>query len=387
MVDVRQRINSSFMRTVPIKIILLSVLSACVCTACLSTRVVSVRTSGPSVPSGGMLYALPKTEICVDVTVLHRDTSQAPYAAFADKMLAGVVHADPYRIADVAVSTRLVADEAHYYYVLPRRTALQVDHRHLLRAVGMDGLVADNGMAEAPVLSSLADTIPAAQPAYNLYDRVDTFYRRGDSPGHPSLLLAKKDARSLRRQALDAAGQISALQEMRSQIVNGDRDDNSAPDVLRYRLQLIDGQIDALIALFVGRDVSETVRYVVTPSDDRSDDAGTPRILFHFSSQRGLADSSAGDAVPVFYSFVRDNSLRSAARFVRFHTGDASRIDRRNSIKYRIAEPVEFCIESALFRLRRTLPVVQFGPVLELPRGRVKARFDAVTGELIYLSR
>ena len=79
--------------------------------------------------------------------------------------------------------------------------------------------------------------------------------------------------------------------------------------------------------------------------------------------------------------------MRSAARFVRYHTGDASRLDSRNSIKYRSSEPVEFVIDSLLFQLRRTLPVTQYGPILELPQGRVKARFDAETGELIYLSR
>lgn len=374
------------MRSFPTRIILLSLLAALTCGGCLSSRVISVRTSGSRVPSGGMLYALPKTEICVDVTLLHRDTSQAPYAAFADEMLAGTKPAPPYRIADVAVTTRLTADENHYYYVLPRRTALQVDRRHLLQAVGMDNLIADNGDPLA-LPTTEADTTPSLQPVYNLYDRVDTFYRRGDRPGQPSLTLSKKDSRSLRRQAQDVAEQIGSLQEQRRQLVEGERDDNRSPEMLRYRLKLIDDHIERLTALFVGRDATATVRFVVTPSVSRSGDADSAQTLFLFSPQRGVVDTDEGDAVAVTYTIHREGSLRSASRFIRFHTGNAARMEKRNSIKYREAEPVEFQLESPLFQVRKTIPVVQYGPILELPRGRVKARFDAETGELIYLSR
>ena len=355
---------------------------------CQSTRVVSVRTSTSRVAPGGVLYALPKTEICVDVTLLHRDTSQAPYAVFADEMLAGVPTVDAYRIVRMDVSTRLVADESNYYYVLPRGTALQIDRRHLLRAVGMDDLVVDGGDLADDVLGDDAvDTVASMMPVYNLYDRVDTFYRWGDLPGQPSLTLTKKDRRSLRRQALDVADQIGTLQETRRQLVVGDPDDNRSPEVLRYQLQQIDRQLERLTALFVGRDERATIRFVVTPVEGRGDVAEMPQTLFFFSPRHGIVDSLVPDAEAVRYVFHREGSLRGAARFVRFHTGDASRVDKRNSIKYRAAEPVEFVVESPFFQLSRTLPVCQYGPVLELPRGRVKARFDAETGELIYLSR
>lgn len=366
----------------------MSLLVALACVGCSNTRVVSVRTSTSRVAPGGVLYALPKTEICVDVTILHRDTSQAPYAALADEMLAGATATDSYRIARVDVSTRLVADESNYYYVLPRGTALQVDRRHLLRAVGMDDLVDDDWRtAEEDFDDDVEDTLSQLSPSYNLYDRVDTFYRRGDAPGQPSLTLTKKDRRSLRRQALDVAEQIGSLQEVRRQLIEGDPDDNRSPEVLRYQLQLVERQLERLTALFVGREVSATIRYVVTPAEGRSDEMETAQTLFFFSPHHGIVDSLADGAEAVRCTFRREGSLRTAARFVRYHTGDASRIDKRNSIKYRAAEPVEFSIESPFFQMRRTLPVCQFGPVLELPGGRVKARFDAETGELIYLSR
>ena len=375
------------MRMLSFRTVLLSLLLALTCAGCFNTRVMSVRTSTSRVAPGGLLYALPKTEVCIDVTLIHHDTSQAPYAAFADEMLAGVPAVDAYRIAGMTVSTRLVADEAHYYYVLPRRTSLQIDRRHLLLAVGMDDLVADDWQENAGIVDEADDTLLSNPLFYNLYDRIDTFYRRGDQPGKPSMLLAKKDSRSLRRQAQDVAAQIGALQEQRRSLVEGDPDDNRSPEVLRYQMQQLDAQIDALTALFVGRDERTVVRFVVTPAEPRSDEAEESQPLFFFSPSRGIVDGEEGDAVAVRYAFHRQGSMRSAARFVRYHTGDASRLDSRNSIKYRSSEPVEFVIDSPLFQLRRTLPVTQYGPILELPQGRVKARFDAATGELIYLSR
>lgn len=375
------------MRIVSFRTVLLTLLLALGCAGCFHTRVMSVRTSTSRVAPGGMLYALPKTEVCVDVAIVHRDTSQAPYAAFADEMLAGAPVGDAYRIAGMTVSTRLVADEAHYYYVLPRRTSLQIDRRHLLRAVGMDDVVADDWQESVELEDNNDDSLLSTPLFYNLYDRVDTFYRRGDRPGKPSMLLAKKDSRSLRRQAQDVAEQIGALQEQRRSLVEGDPDDNRSPEVMRFQMQQIDAQIDALTALFVGREERTVVRFVVTPSESRSDEGEELQTLFWFSPQRGVVDGPVGDAVMVRYAFHRQGSMRSAARFVRYHTGDATRLDSRNSIKYRSAEPVEFTIESPFFQLRRTLPVTQYGPILELPQGRVKARFDAETGELIYLSR
>lgn len=366
-------------------IVLVSLLAIC-CTGCFHTRVLSVRTSTSHVAPGGVLYALPKTEVCVDVVVVHRDTSQAPYAAFAGEMLAGVTKGDAYRIAGMMVSTRLVADEAHYYYVLPRHTSLQIDGRHLLRAVGMESLVTDDGK-EYSDINIADDSIQSSPLFYNLYDRVDTFYRRGDLPGKPSALLTKKDRRSLRRQAQDVAEQIGALQEHRRQLIESNPDDYHSSEALRYQMQQVDNQIDALTVLFVGREERSVIRFSVAPLEPRSDEVEEPQVLFYFSPQRGVVDERADDAVEVHYVFHRRNSMRSATRFVRYHTGDATRLDSRNSIKYRAAEMVEFSIESPLFQLQRTLPIVQYGPILELPKGRVRARFDAATGELIYLSR
>ena len=51
--------------------------------ACSQYKVYSVKDS-PSLPvGGGILYALPKTQLCVEVTVQRRDLSQAPYSQYA----------------------------------------------------------------------------------------------------------------------------------------------------------------------------------------------------------------------------------------------------------------------------------------------------------------
>mgnify|MGYP002622074425 CR=1 FL=1 len=361
---------------------LLTYLSSC------STRVVPVRNDDVHVSSGGVLYALPKTEICVEVTLACRDTSQAPYARFAGEMLSDLALPSPYRIAQIRLSTRLVADESHYYYVLPRRTSLQVDERHLLRAVGMEDCV-DRDLWDERDMETLygPDSAIHLSPGSSLYDRVDTVYRRGDNPGHPSSMIARKDTRSLRRQAMAAADRLSTLQEQRSQLIDGENADQWSPDRMRLQLQLIDEQIAAVTSLFLGSEVRSTVRFTICPSEARTEAEGQLQVLFFFSPTRGIVESETDDATPVYYAIRRDPGLKNASRFVRFHTGDATRIEQRNSIKYRSSGLADFSIESDLFQLRRTLPIAQYGPILELPSGRVKARFDAIGGQLIYLSR
>lgn len=374
-------------------------LSLLLLASCASYTVSPVKSKPSKSAVGGVLYALPRTEICVDVTFQFTDTVSAPFAPFAEEMIA-VTPSAAYSIQDVSLSSRVIADADHYYFVHPRRLSLQVDANNLLRSVGLTASDAARVASESSN-SSASQSLnahpfdaPQAQSSdapvsNNLYDRTDTFYTRTDRPGHPSLLASKKDSRNLRQRAQAVAERIGELQERRQQLLDGDYETSYAPETVRLMLDLIERQEQQLIEQFLGRERRETVRFVVDPKDEKALIDDQTVTLFYFSSQQGIADSGARGAEAVQCRIRCLNRLRSAARFVKYRsagTGTDQKPNDRNTLKYRRSEQAQVSVFCSQFRYEEELPVAQFGPIIELPNSRIQALFSPQTGDLIYLS-
>ena len=174
----------------------------------------------------GVFYSLPRTQICVDVTYQYYDLKDAVFSEYASEMLA-LDNFDvdkPYRIQNVSSSYTVVADPDNYYLVTPSGISVQVDNRHLLCAVGMTPKEVSEQLGPAMQVNQLTDgdaklvlhnaTADKMLPTYNLYDRTDTFYVRGDRPGQPTGLSTKKAPRSLRQRAQRAAEGADVLTDV-----------------------------------------------------------------------------------------------------------------------------------------------------------------------------
>ena len=65
---------------------------------------------------GGLYYALPMTQICVDVTYQYYDLTEAIFSEYASEMLAldNFDVEKPYRIKDISTSYTVTADPNNY---------------------------------------------------------------------------------------------------------------------------------------------------------------------------------------------------------------------------------------------------------------------------------
>lgn len=345
--------------------------------------VYSAKTQPPSNVKGGMLYALPRTEICIDVQFAYRDTSGIPFAEFAEEMLAYDNSKARYTIEGITLSTRIKADPDRYYFVNPKGVTLQIDQRNLLRSIGMDESEC------IPSVNSQHKDIPNNNnqtTSYNLYDRTDTFYVRGDRPGHPTLASSRKDSRSLRQRAEDAAERIGDLQERRLQLLEGESDEHYSAETLQLMLQQIDRQEATLTQQFIGKQTTETVRFVVEPKDEKNLIDNQTIVVFYYSPAKGITDSTDTEAVPVSCNIRCIDNMKNATRFIRYRLEHNKNPDKSRLFKYRRSEMADVIVYSDLFRYQQQLPVAQFGPIIELPKGKFKARFDEKTGDLIYFS-
>jgi len=362
-------------------------LAAVLFAGCYSVTPVNNNTSS----SGGMFYSLPLTRICVDVTYKYYDLTNAVYADYAAEMLAldNFDVEKPYRIQNVEASYEVSADPDHYYLVSPRGISVQIDNRHLLRSVGLtpQETAAEIGPAQSvnhadTMTSKLVlhnATADQLLPRYNLYDRTDTFYVRGDQPGRPSGTSTRRAPRTLKQRAQAAAEEIAELEDRRADIVVSDR---YTLEGKAKMLQQIEEQEAVLMAQFVGKPIVETVHFYLTPAEaSRNVDTVQRTVLFYFSRSEGICDSDDVGAMPVVCTLRPDQSLQRVRRFCRKRSRESS---FNSSFKYRLPSQAVLNLSCELFDFRTTLPVAQFGPVIDLPRRHFKALFDPATGALIY---
>ena len=402
---------------------LLVVSLALLLSGCSAYKVYSVR-DNPTLPlSGGVVYALPRTQLRVAVTVERRDLASAPYAKYAADMLAATP-ADldtSFRIVDIDVTPHNVADPDYYYFVKIRRGSLTVDDRHLLLSIGGAAFLPHDTPHDTPHVTPAASETPshlhtstssqAPSLAYNLYDRADTFYTRYDSPGHPSLVTSKKDVRTLKQRAEVAATRIDELQSRQRELLAGEADNQPDAESLRLILAQLRQQELQLKALFVGETHRETVVFYVDPALRKSEDFVdtiswfsptegfvTTQALNHSTTQ--AFNHSNIQAFPIVCTVQSENTLRTTNRFVRYHTAGtaptptvtsnrtgkaASKSRAKKTFRYRIPEQTTVTIFTPQFSLSRHLPISQFGPTVQLPTRRIKALFDPQTHDLTEL--
>ena len=383
------------------KLILMQALTVVLLCGCSQYKVYSVK-DNPMLPvNGGVLYALPVTQIRVAVTVERRDLELAPYSKYASKYIGAENIDTAYRIVSIDVEPVNVADPDNYYYVKVRRGSVTVDSRHLLLAIGRqaedcDGVQDFRGCQENGEDIYDGNLRKEDGVSYNLYDRADTLYTRFDTPGHPTMVSFRKDVRSLAQRAASAAERLEEIHTKQRELINGEYEGNYSAESLPYLYEMLKREEEEVVSLFCGTVNRETVYFYVEPVY-RKREMFCDTVIW-FSEKDGFVgdvDRHPSDAFPIVCSVVCNDALRNASRFVKYHTSGltaarsggrtgaaATKSRRRKTFRYRIPEQAQVSVSTPVFSVSRTLPVAQFGPVMELPCRRVKALFDANTLDL-----
>ncbi len=359
--------------------------------SCSNYNIYSVRSKPKNQLPGGFLYALPRTYVSVAVTFDKVDYSGAPYSAYASELLglSGINTDSVYSIHSIEIATYNNADPNYYYFVNPGRLSVSIDARNLLQSVGVtkDGSRKDPDQIAAEVSPYMTMFEKAIQePSFNLYDRTDTFYVRNDRPGRPSLITTKKDTRSVRQKALDAAREIEEIRQKKQELLFGEYEGDYNTATIQYLCQQLDRQEQLLLELFVGKVSSETVFFTIDPLSDKEHIASQTYLLFHYTPSDGIVDSTY-NAIAVKCNVTCTHPTQKAINFVHYRTGALTNDSYRDrhSFKYRIPEKADVTVFSDMFSFTKEVKISQFGTVASLPYGRYKALFDPNTGDLIYI--
>ena len=373
--------------------ILLSLLAAVLLAGCYSVTPVTEHTGRSH---QGLFYSLPVTTICVDVTYRYRDLAGAIFSRYASEMLAldDFDPEKPYQIQHIDVTYEVGPDPSAYCCIQPRGLALQVDSRHLLRSVGLtaDELSSLCGQVASATQASVGDAklilhhgaAASSLPRYNLFDRTDTVYARGDKPGQPSMVTTRKATRSLRQRAQAAAEEYAELEDTRADILASERYTVEAKETL---LQQVEEKQSAILAQFIGKPIVEKVHFFYTPEALGVRAELPEHTLFYFSPIEGICDADAMGAMPVVCRLQPDATLQAVRTFAYGTVDSTAAAKPSRHIQYRVPSQSLLTLSCDLFDYQVTIPVAQFGPLMNLPLTSFKALFDVQTGALIYYKK
>ena len=240
------------------------------------------KSSTPAEPV--LLYSLPKTELVIEVNAERVNQKPGDFYQYSERFLAtnDVVTSEKifYRIKNITVSQRTVADPNRTYKIMPAKNAIQ-------------SLITVN---EKGILCGLNLQVVKEKP--NKPKELKLTEKKTESllPLGEEYMLAG----SVAKMAEGAAKQIYRIRESRAALLTGDTDhlpgDGSS---FKYMLDGMDSQEKQLTELFTGKNTVEPVTSTVLFSPDAE---ASKKVAFRFSALSGVVDKDDLSGSPYFIS-------------------------------------------------------------------------------------
>lgn len=251
----------------------------------LCSATIKAQDNGLSVE--GSSYYLPKTALRISLLVEKTTYTPGEFAAYSSRFLKrNDVSLDPsttYRIAGLKLNSVAQPDTAKFF-------TAKADAKHSIRSLERD----DNGIllavnAKPRKVEQPKAFVPAAKPApLNPHDFMTEEILNAGSPAKMAELCVKE---------------IYDIRDNKSMLNKGQADYMPKDgEQLRIMLRNLDNQENALMQLFVGTTVKDTVETVVTFVPTREVDK---QLLFRFSKYLGMTDNDDLGGSP-YYIKVED---------------------------------------------------------------------------------
>lgn len=374
---------------------------AAVVSSCSTYSVYSTKIAADKNMSGGVLYALPKTVVRVDVMVEKTDYDASPYAQYAEEMLGIVLDDDEgamHKITNVAITAINKPDPEAYYYIEPNGSdiSVQLTRNGLLRSI--NSYIEQPSEPTQPInktdkVSKINLTDLLYEPVH-LDDEDDDYDEEdeGDSTmAEPKRTASESSSVSLHDRAKAAAKIIMDIRTKKREILYGEYESEYDSKTISEIYRRLEEQEQKYMQLFVG--VKATYKEVFYVEPDLSqvivDDQTVE--LFRFADDKGVVDSTVVDADIIYCNLRCENEMYVVNKFLKqkpktYFKYSSKRRHASKGFRYRVPELVTVSLITPHFTYQHEVKVAQYGPVMELPHTDLEAVFDENTGELIYFN-
>lgn len=339
--------------------------------------------------TGGVIYALPKTYVRVDVIVEKTDYDASPYIEFAEELL-GIVPVDDeganYKISKVSISAINKPDPEAYFYVEPNLSNLsvQITRQGLLRAINSDSLLHNATIPHAEPAEKLSkiDLTELLYEPVEVDDDEDEDIEGEESEAEPRRL-------SLEDRAKAAAETIMDIRTKKREILYGEYESEYDSKFLGTVYKQLEEQEQKYLQLFTGVKTSFKEVFYIEPDPSQIVVDDQTIELFRFDEDKGILDSNSAEGNVVYCNLRCENEMYVVNKYLKqkpktYFKYNSKLKQSSRRFRYRIPELVTVSLITPQFTYQKQLKVAQYGPVMELPRRNFEVVFDENTGELIY---
>ncbi len=369
--------------------------------ACSTINVVNINNAGDiEIKDNGVIYALPKTGIRVEVEATKLEIKAGEFAQYAEKYLGltDVLLKDSamWYISNINITEFAEPDAEHYYYVESSKshspTLINLTEQGLIRSINTTGNYKQNS-SEHSFYSN--ESIPANTNASFIMDgqmvKTDTSYRtiRTDSTSRRIPVYKKRlIEKSTEEKAKEIAKYIIELQDEKMSLLIGDVEEFPDGIATTKIIDEFNKISEEYLPLFTGTKSSKTVKAVFEITPDVN--SALNNVLFYFSPDKGILNNPDNGADPVSITFKdKQNTQFLDSFFVHKDT----LVNKPNGLFYRIPgnATAEITYDNKVLA-SKIIRIAQFGKIDVLPAKYIQNRhvaieFDPNTGALKSISR
>jgi len=315
-------------------------------------------------PSGVVVYALPRTSIQLSVEAIHEVFTAGPYAQFAPKYLgieAPTENKESFSLKSVDLRWAVEADPARTF-TIAIKDSKAAESFLAMTSTGMVALFENSAATAVPWRFSNEARIQdfnyrgheshLARESTTFFRNVQTARGFERVPVQQSQVVEK----NTERRAEEAANAIFNLRKKRMELITGENDALSG-EAMRAALEEINRMEQEYMSLFVGKSSFDTqsANFEVVPDPTQTRQM---YIAFRLSDTQGLLAPDNMGGRPIVLELVSDR--RPAPTNANDNKG------RR--VSYRIPEVVQArLLDGQNLLLQTRVPVYQLGRVMTFP--------------------
>lgn len=333
----------------------------------------------------GIVYALPRTVVGVEVTVEQKELLAGPLRNYAKEYM-GIENyiaadASSYAITDIKITTHAEPDPGQYYFISLQEKSSRQAWKTLFRLSGTGLISSIDG--DIPPAAASGKTLPLTvgrdeamkifqkNASLNIYPRVDTIVRTINIDTvtiEDYTFRTSMTAMPLELKAKEIAALIEKIRNDRYNLLTGYQEVNYSEGAIRFMSDELQKLEQEYLRLFTGVAVTKQLTYSFSwlPAEK---DAGSEEPLFRFSESKGITEGGSGDQATITITPSGNTDL--------LNTGNSS----GKGLYYRLPEQSEIVIMlDGKSVARMNAPISQFGKIAVLPSVAYDVEFDEQTG-------
>ncbi|MDT8394772.1 MAG: DUF4831 family protein [Bacteroidales bacterium] len=333
----------------------------------------------------GIVYALPRNVVRVEVMVEQKELLAGPLRNYAKEYMGieNYIAADAtsYAIKDIRIITLAEPDPEQYYFISLLEKSSKQAWKTLFRLNGM-GLISSiegGGKHVAATENNLplkvsrdeAMKIFQKNALFNIYPRVDTIVRTINIDTvtiEDYTFRTSMTAMPLELKAKEIAALIGKIRNDRYNLLTGYQEVNYSEGAVRFMSDELQELEQDYLRLFTGVAVTKQLTYSFSwlPTEK---DAGSEEPLFRFSESKGITKGGSGEQATITIIPSGNTDL--------LNTGNTT----GKGLYYRLPGQSEIVIMlNGRLLAQMNAPISQFGKIAVLPSVAYDVEFDENTG-------